>query len=169
MGLFDFIESIPLIGGAVKKVRETVAPIVKRVSDFAAPLWNAGKRVAKFIPGASEAMEGIEAIGSDFIEGATNDAEEASKEIEETGQRTAGEIGRGYQRLKKRGNDFVSRTAGQWDKMKRIGRDFTTTVQNPNSWRQHYSPDNDEDEQPRRRTTRTRRRRQPVVLDEELD
>jgi hypothetical protein len=167
MGIFDFLEKIPILGRAiVKPAREILAPIAQKVGDFVAPVWDTAKTVAGFVPGASQLMEGAEALAKDFVGGAKKDIDEASDEVEQSGQRVVSEVGRGVQRLRDRGNRFVDRTTGQWEKMKQLGRDFATTVRDPHSWKQQYKPpeeDDDEEEPPRRppprRARRARRRR----------
>jgi len=95
-------------------------------------------------------MEGVEGIAKDFV----GDARKDIDEVEQSVQRVASEVGRGVQRLRERGNRFAERTTGQWEKLKQLGRDFTTTVRNPTSWKQQYKPAYEE-EPPRR----SRRRR----------
>ena len=165
MGLFNLLEKIPIVGSGLKGLRDMVSPIAQKVGDFVAPVWNTAKSVAKFVPGASQLMEGAEALAKDFVGGAEKDIDEASNEVEQSGQRVASEVGRGAQKLRDRGNKFVERTTGQWEKLKQLGRDFTTTLSNPSSWKQQYNAQDDDEEEepprrpPPRRSRRARRRR----------
>jgi hypothetical protein len=149
MGFFDWV------GSAVKKVGEFVRPIATKVGDLVKPIWDTGKKyVAPFVPGASQAMDALEGIGKSFVEGAEQDVAEAEDEIRATGQK-----------LRNRGNNFMNRTAGQWDAVKKIGADFLSGLRNP----KHYSPDDEEEEVPRPKRRGNRRRRRRPVEDEEFD
>jgi hypothetical protein len=183
MGLFDFLESIPLIGDGIKTVRKVVAPIVKKVTDFGAPLWNIAKKVTKFVPGASDLMEGVEAIGSEFVGGLKDDAQEAVQEIEDMGEsvrdtslgtyrQTREELEEGLGNLKNRGRKTMTRGRDSLKKLQNLGGNFMETLRNPTKWKEQYGYDDEDEEdnnlkraRKKARETRRRRRRQ----DEELD
>jgi hypothetical protein len=152
------------------------------VSDFAKPLWNIGKKVAKFIPGASDVMEGIEGVGEEFLSGAQEDAEEAGQEIEDMGEAlrdtslrtyrdTQHELEEGIGNLRNRGRKTLDRGKSGLSKLKNLGTQFMTTVRDPRQWKQQYADDDDEEDNNlkiQRKKARDKRRRQRRT-EEELD
>ena len=183
MGIFSFLEKIPIIGDAIKTVGGFAKPIVNTVSNFAKPLWNIGKKVGKFIPGASEAMEAVEGIGGELLGGIEDDIQEAGHEIEDMGEtvrdaslgtyrQTRDELEEGAQNLRRRGRKSLGRATEGFGKLKKVGGDLLTTLRNPTKWKEHYGADEEDEEDNNlkmaRKKAREKRRRQRRMVEEDL-
>jgi len=180
------ISKVPLLGDAVGAVSHFVKPVVDTVGGFAKPLWKVGKSVAKFVPGASEMMEGVEGIGSELLSGLGEDAKEAQQQIEDIGEAigdttlrnyrdTRRELEEGYEGLRDRGRRSFGRAKQSLGKLKDLGGGFMKTIKNPAKWQEQYGLDEEEDEEDnnlrmaRKKARESRRRRRQRVRVEEED
>ena len=190
MGLFDFLESVPIIGDAYKGAKSVVNTVgnigkgvVNTVGGFAKPLWGIAKKtVGSFVPGGEQMLDMAEGIGGGLLNMIGSEAGGAKEQLADMGEaimdtnlrnygQTRDELMGGYDDMMERGRRIKNAVGSSGKKLMEGGRQFLSTLKNKQAWADMYGGEEDEEDnnyrlQRAKARAAKRRRRQQV---EELD
>ena len=158
-----------LISPVIQTVSKFAKPVITKVSEFAKPLWSAAKKVGSFIPGASEAMEAIEGIGSGLLGtaeeeagGAMEDVRDAGEAIKDMNMRnykaTRGELEDTLRGVMGRGQRMKGAISGGFKQLRDVGRKFAETARSRKGWSEMYGADDEDEEDNNYRLQRAKAR-----------